>query len=52
MHLRDDAREMHLRDGLKIKAIHSGDLNDWNNLKRARNNANNMQLTMLKSPII
>ena len=32
---------MHLRDGLKIKAIRSGDPNDWNNFKRARNNANN-----------
>ena len=32
---------MHLRDRYKIKAIRSGDSNDWNNFKRARNNANN-----------
>ena len=39
---------MHFRDRLKIKAIRSGDPNDWNDLKRARNNA----VRMLKSPII
>ena len=32
---------MHFRDRLKIKAIRSGDPNDWNDFKRARNNANN-----------
>ena len=32
---------MHLRDRPKIKDIRSGDRNDWNNFKRARNNANN-----------
>ena len=31
---------MHFRDRLKIKAIRSGDPNDWND-KRVRNNANN-----------
>ena len=30
---------MHLRDRLKIKAILSGDANDWNNF--TRNNVNN-----------
>ena len=39
---------MHFRDRLKIKAIRSGDPNDWNDFKRARNNA----VRMLKSPII
>ena len=32
---------MHLRDRLKVKAIRSGDPNDWNDFKRAHNNVNN-----------
>ena len=32
---------MHLRDRLKVKAIRSGDPNDWNDFKRAHDNVNN-----------
>lgn len=32
---------IHLRDRLKVKAIRSGDPNDWNDFKRAHNNVNN-----------